>query len=145
VRYHGYIFAIIDESCFEYFTAFQPTFQYQENEIAMKSHSLLNAFKSNTSAFGAWVTLPGTFLARSVALASPHLSWIVIDCEHGLVPLIPDVAEIIAVTNNIRKQPGDLPLSTLVRIPATGVSNSSSWQIKHALDAGARGVVIPLV
>jgi 4-hydroxy-2-oxoheptanedioate aldolase len=106
---------------------------------------MLKAFASNGPAFGAWITLPGTFHARSVALASPHLSWIVLDCEHGLVPLVPDVAEIIAVTANITKQPGDIPLTTLVRIPATGVSNSSSWQIKHALDAGARGVVVPLV
>jgi len=111
----------------------------------MKSHSLLTAFESKTPAFGAWITLPGTFLARTVALASPHLSWIVVDCEHGLVPLIPDVAEIVSATENVRRQPGNIPISTLVRIPATGVSNSSSWQIKHALDAGARGVVVPLV
>jgi len=127
------------------FQAFVSILQYQENQIAMNSHSLLNAFKSKTPAFGAWVTLPGIFHARAMALASPHLSWIVVDCEHGLVPLVPNVAEIISATENVRRQPGDIPISTLVRISATGVSNSSSWQIKHALDAGARGVVVPLV
>jgi hypothetical protein len=112
---------------------------------AMASHSLLRAFESNTPAFGVWVTLPGTFHARTVALASPHLSWITIDCEHGLIPLIPDAAATVSAVENVRKSPGDVPISTLVRIPATGVSNSSSWQIKYALDAGARGVVVPLV
>lgn len=111
----------------------------------MKSHSLLSAFESKTPAFGAWVTLPGTFHARTVALASPHLSWITVDCEHGLVPLVPDVAEIVSAVESARKCSTDIPISTLVRIPATGVSNSSSWQIKHALDAGARGVLVPLV
>ena len=111
----------------------------------MTSHSLLNAFRSNKPAFGVWVTLPGTFHARTVAFASPHLSWVTIDCEHGLVPLVPDVAGIVSVIESVRRQPGDPPISTLVRIPATGVSNSSSWQIKYALDAGARGVVLPLV
>jgi 4-hydroxy-2-oxoheptanedioate aldolase len=111
----------------------------------MASHSLLRAFESNTPAFGVWVTLPGTFHARTVALASPHLSWITIDCEHGLIPLIPDAAATVSAVENVRKSPGDVPISTLVRIPATGVSNSSSWQIKYALDAGARGVVVPLI
>jgi len=119
--------------------------QYQDDLIEMKSHTFLRALESKTPAFGAWVTLPGTFHARSVALASPHLSWITIDCEHGLIPLVPDVAEIVLAIESARKKPGDIPISTLVRIPATGVSNSSSWQIKHALDAGARGVLVPLV
>lgn len=111
----------------------------------MTSHTLLSAFQSDIPAFGAWVTLPGTFAARTVALASPHLSWIVVDCEHGLVPLVPDVAGIVSAVESVRRKPGDIPISTLVRIPATGVSNSSSWQIKYALDAGARGVVVPLI
>ncbi|EED85839.1 predicted protein [Postia placenta Mad-698-R] len=37
--------------------------------------------------------------------------------------------------------------SVLVRIPATGpcADGSASWQIKYVLDAGARGVLVPLV
>jgi len=114
--------------------------------MAYASHSLLTALRSTTRkpAFGAWLTLPGTFHARTVAQAGiPHLSWIVVDCEHGLIPLVPGAAECVNAIESVKT--GGEPLSTIVRIPATGVTASSSWQIKHALDAGARGVLVPLV
>ncbi|KAF9524356.1 Pyruvate/Phosphoenolpyruvate kinase-like domain-containing protein [Crepidotus variabilis] len=111
----------------------------------MATHALLNAFKSKTPAFGAWLTLPGAFHARTMAQASPHLSWIVIDCEHGLVPLIPGVAEAVSAIESAGNSTNAPPVSAIVRIPATGVTASSSWQIKHALDGGARGILVPLV
>ncbi|KAF5324155.1 hypothetical protein D9619_011309 [Psilocybe cf. subviscida] len=110
----------------------------------MSTHPLLNAFKANKAAFGAWLTLPGVFHARTIAQASPHLSWIVIDCEHGLVPLVPGAAESIASIQATRKDGVSAP-SCIVRIPATGITTSTSWQIKNALDAGAQGVIVPMV
>ena len=109
----------------------------------MASHSLLQALKANKPAFGAWLTLPGLFHARTVAQASPHLSWIAIDCEHGLIPLVPGAAESIAGMQGVSRN-GVGP-SPIVRISATGVAVSSSWQIKNALDAGARGIIAPMV
>lgn len=106
----------------------------------MASTALLNSFKANKPAFGAWLTLPGSFHARAVAQATPHLSWIVIDCEHGLVPLHPGAAETIHAISATRYAP-----SSIVRIPSTGVSSSTSWQIKYALDGGAQGVIVPMV
>jgi len=108
----------------------------------MATHSLLNAFKTNEPAFGAWLTTPGIFHARTVAQASHHLSWVVVDCEHGLVPLVPGAAESISAIHGA--VPNGAP-SAIVRIPATGVSQSTSWQIKYALDAGARGILVPMV
>jgi 4-hydroxy-2-oxoheptanedioate aldolase len=110
----------------------------------MSAHPLLQAFKANKAAFGAWLTLPGVFHARTIAQASPHLSWIVIDCEHGLVPLVPGAAESIASIQATRKA-GVNPPSVIVRVPGTGITTSTSWQIKNALDAGAQGVIIPMV
>ena len=110
--------------------------------LVMASHPLLRAFKANVPAFGAWLALPGTFHARTVARASPHLSWIVIDCEHGLIPLVPGAAESIVAIQGAKSGGGP---SAIVRIPATGISASSSWQIKHALDGGANGILVPLV
>ncbi|KAG1808920.1 Pyruvate/Phosphoenolpyruvate kinase-like domain-containing protein [Suillus subaureus] len=95
----------------------------------------------NSPAFGAWITLPGVLNARAVAQASPHLSWVMIDCEHGLTSLQPGAAESIQAITGL----GPNAPSPLVRIPATGFSNSTSWQIKYALDAGARGVLVPMV
>ncbi|KAJ7484801.1 Pyruvate/Phosphoenolpyruvate kinase-like domain-containing protein [Mycena galericulata] len=108
----------------------------------MATHALLNAFKANTPAFGVWLTSPGFFHARTVAQASPKLSWVLIDCEHGLTSVGPGFSESVAAIHGAR--PANAP-SALVRIPATGVSASTSWQIKHALDAGARGVLVPMV
>ncbi|GLB38904.1 putative phosphoenolpyruvate pyruvate domain-containing protein [Lyophyllum shimeji] len=111
--------------------------------MASASNTLLNAFKANKTAFGVWLTTKGYFHARTVAQASPHLSWIVLDCEHGLIPLVPDAAESIAAIHSA--VPGGAGPSAVVRIPATGVSGSTSWQIKYALDAGARGILVPMV
>ncbi|KAH8075991.1 Phosphoenolpyruvate/pyruvate domain-containing protein [Cristinia sonorae] len=109
----------------------------------MASHPLLRAFQASKPAFGAWITLPGVWAIRTVAAASPHLSWLVIDCEHGLTPLQPGVAESVAAVAAL----GPNAPSPLVRIPATGAcaDGSGNWQIKYALDAGARGIVVPMV
>ncbi|KAF7972782.1 hypothetical protein HWV62_17054 [Athelia sp. TMB] len=101
----------------------------------MATHPLLCAFRSSTPAFGAWISLPGSLVARCVAKSSPHLSWVVFDCEHGAITLQPGATEAIQAIGV------DGP-SVIVRVPATGASDSTSWQIKYALDAGARGVLV---
>lgn len=109
----------------------------------MVTHPLLQAVRSSKPAFGAWLTIPSIWTARVAVLASPHLSWVVLDCEHGLLPLQPGVAETIAAISDL----GSSPPSVLVRIAATGscADGSASWQIKHVLDAGARGIIVPVV
>ena len=106
-------------------------------------HPLLTAFRASKPAFGAWLTLPGFLAARTAAAASPHLSWVVIDCEHGMTALHPGAGESV---NAIAGLGPDAP-STIVRIPATGpcAEGSASWQIKYALDQGARGILVPMV
>jgi 4-hydroxy-2-oxoheptanedioate aldolase len=91
-------------------------------------------------AFGMWLALPGSFHARTVAQATPHASFILIDCEHGLVPLHNGAAETINAVASTKNAP-----SCLVRIPATGATTSTSWQIKYALDAGAQGIMVPMI
>lgn len=111
----------------------------------MSPHALLSLFQTCKPAFGLWLSTPSVFHARMVARASPHLSWILIDCEHGLISLVPGVAETIMAIQAATSDRQDGGPSVIVRIPATGVSTSTSWQIKHALDAGARGVLVPFV
>ncbi|KAI0360806.1 Phosphoenolpyruvate/pyruvate domain-containing protein [Trametes cingulata] len=107
------------------------------------THPLLTAFRASKPAFGAWLTLPGFLSARTAASASPHLSWVVIDCEHGATPLQPGAAESVHAIAGL----GPHAPSTIVRIPATGAcaDGSAGWQIKYVLDAGARGVLVPMV
>ena len=107
------------------------------------THPLLHAFRTSKPAFGAWLTLPGALNARAAASASPHLSWLVVDCEHGMTSLHPGAGEAVAAIAGLGP---DAP-SALVRIPATGAcaDGSAAWQIKYVLDQGARGVVVPMV
>ncbi|KAF8510278.1 Pyruvate/Phosphoenolpyruvate kinase-like domain-containing protein [Gautieria morchelliformis] len=118
------------------------------------AHSLLRTLRATTPAFGAWLTLPSVHTARQIALAgrTSGLSWVCIDCEHGLTALVPGVAETIAAVTSLPPSSGD-PAGTqnpsvLVRVPAPGLEHSgpsTSHQIKHALDAGAHGIIVPMV
>ncbi|CCM06807.1 uncharacterized protein FIBRA_09108 [Fibroporia radiculosa] len=109
----------------------------------MAAHRLKSAFHALKPAFGAWITLPGALNIRTVSLSSPHLSWVLIDCEHGMTSLHPGASESIQAVSGLGP---DAP-STIVRIPATGAcaDGSVAWQIKYVLDAGARGVLVPMV
>ncbi|TBU27372.1 Phosphoenolpyruvate/pyruvate domain-containing protein [Dichomitus squalens] len=111
--------------------------------VAHLAHPLLHALRASKPAFGAWITLPGALNARAAASASPHLSWVVIDCEHGLTGLHPGAGDSVHAIAGLGP---DAP-STIVRIPATGAcaDGSASWQIKYVLDQGARGVLVPMV
>lgn len=54
--------------------------------------------------------------------------------------MVPGAAETVAAIHGAR---GTMEgPSAIVRIPATSVSDSTSWQIKYALDAGARGLFL---
>ncbi|GJJ13073.1 hypothetical protein Clacol_007323 [Clathrus columnatus] len=120
----------------------------------MPVHSLLRAFRSSKPAFGAWLTFPTAHTARQVILAGrPNgLSWVCIDCEHGLTSLVPGVAETVAAISSVPTNTADNDLllnpSILVRIPAPGIQHSTpstAHQIKLALDAGAQGIIVPMV
>ncbi|KAK2467208.1 hypothetical protein APHAL10511_000757 [Amanita phalloides] len=104
----------------------------------MAHHSLRTALNSGKPAFGVRLVNPGYFHARTVAQSSPRLVWVLVDCEHGLISLVPGASESVAGI-------ASSSASAIVRIPATGGSDSTSWQIKHALDSGAHGVLVPMV
>ncbi|KAJ8091056.1 hypothetical protein PM082_024665 [Marasmius tenuissimus] len=107
--------------------------------MAVTSHnSLFDAFSAKKPVFGTFLSHGSFYHARIVTQASPHMSFVVIDCEHGLTPLNPGVAEQVAAI-----QAEGVP--ALVRVPATGESTGTGWQIKYCLDAGAKGVIVPMV
>ncbi|KAJ7136738.1 Pyruvate/Phosphoenolpyruvate kinase-like domain-containing protein, partial [Mycena epipterygia] len=101
--------------------------------------SLSKAFKTHKPAFGVWLTSPGFFHARTVAQASSKVSWILIDCDQGLASGIPVLSESIAAIHSANGP------SALVRIQAAGGSSNTRREIMHALDAGARGVLVPMI
>lgn len=81
-------------------------------------------------AIGGWLALGSPFAAE--LLAAQRLDYLVIDCQHGLVGHEAMVA-ILGVISRMRPVP-------LVRVP----SNDHVW-IARALDAGAEGVIVPMV
>ncbi|MET4157632.1 aldolase/citrate lyase family protein [Agromyces sp. PvR057] len=81
---------------------------------------------------GAWSML-GTSAAASV-MARIGADWLVLDAQHGLYDDRSVVESLALLTA------GGMAETTHVRVP----HNSASW-IGRALDAGARGVIVPMV
>ncbi|KAF8922124.1 Phosphoenolpyruvate/pyruvate domain-containing protein [Mucidula mucida] len=85
---------------------------------------------SGKPAAGAWLTLPSTAIARTIA-NTQNISWVLIDGEHGLIneTHFYDLANAIASSG----------ASPIIRVPA-----EESWLIKRALDTGAHGLMVPM-
>ncbi|KAL6247054.1 hypothetical protein RBB50_006362 [Rhinocladiella similis] len=80
--------------------------------------------------FGAWQMLPGQYVSR--AIAQSGFDWVLIDCEHGAIS-DKEMHEAIHAVASCGASP-------IVRTPSL-----DSWFIKRALDAGAHGVLLPLL
>ncbi len=82
------------------------------------------------TAIGGWLALGSSFAAE--LLAAERLDYVVIDCQHGLVGY-ERMTEILGVL-------GRMDPATFVRVPAL----EGGWA-GRALDAGAEGIIVPLV
>ncbi len=92
--------------------------------------SLREQWKAGKATFGAWCTIPSSWTAE-VAARSGH-DWVCIDTQHGLIGydvMLPMLQAISA---------GGVP--SFVRVPW-----NEPGSIMKALDAGAGGVVVPMV
>ena len=74
--------------------------------------------------------LPGTNLSRTLARAGPD--WICIDTEHGNIS-DDHMHECVAAV-------ASCGVSPVVRVAA-----NEAWMVKRALDAGAHGIIVPLI
>ena len=88
------------------------------------------AWAEGRTAYGAWIMLSGPAGAEMVA--SMGFDYICVDCQHGLIAY-EGMRDILLAVNG-------LPISTLVRVPS-----GDDWWIGKALDAGAEGIIVPLV
>ncbi|KAI0022434.1 Phosphoenolpyruvate/pyruvate domain-containing protein [Xylariomycetidae sp. FL0641] len=92
---------------------------------------LKSAFAKNGSAsMGLWQTLPGQNVSRILARAG--VDWVMVDCEHGNIDDAAMHEAVPAIAS--------CGVSPLVRIP-----DMQGWMVKRALDAGAHGILIPLL
>lgn len=95
------------------------------------ANRLKTALKSGKPSFGAWQGIPGSNFSRIMA-RTPGIDWICVDCEHGQISddgMHEAVAAIAACG-----------VSPVVR-----VQEGQHWMIKRALDAGAHGIIVPLL
>jgi 4-hydroxy-2-oxoheptanedioate aldolase len=97
----------------------------------MRTNHVKARLRAGEPAYGLWMSLPGVPQAR--LLARVGFDWIAIDAEHSHTDLSTLAATIAAIADAGTCAP-------LVRLPA----NSVEW-FKWALDAGAWGVIVPMV
>ena len=92
--------------------------------------NLPNKFTSGSTAFGCWLKVPSSITAEIAALSG--FDYVCIDMQHGFS----DRNDLIPMLQAIQPHTHQ----ALVRVP----SNEPSV-ISWALDAGATGVIVPLV
>jgi 4-hydroxy-2-oxoheptanedioate aldolase len=102
-----------------------------EKEDVMRTNHVKEKLNLGEPALGAWLSLPGTTTAR--VMARLGFDWLVVDMEHSACnPTL--MAEMVATIADAGT------CAPIVRVP----TNSVEW-FKWALDAGAWGVIVPMV
>ncbi len=96
----------------------------------MKTNRLLDLFRSHQSAVAGWVSLDSAYAAELIGASG--FDAVVIDCQHGMAGHAQMVAMLQA-------------LSHTAAVPLVRVSQNNLAEINRALDAGAYGVICPLV
>ena len=89
-----------------------------------------NLFNDNEVALGSWITLAHPAVAEIMANAG--FDWLAIDLEHSVIS-IREAEELIRV----------IELSNVV--PLVRLTSNNSDLIKRVMDAGAHGIIVPMV
>ncbi|MBD3648224.1 MAG: 2,4-dihydroxyhept-2-ene-1,7-dioic acid aldolase [Pseudomonadales bacterium] len=96
----------------------------------MRANHVLRAWRDDKQTIGAWLSIDSSYAAESMAHAG--FDWVCLDMQHGML----DYADVKIM----------LPaISTTSTIPFVRVPWNEPYEIMKVLDAGAYGVVIPLV
>jgi len=96
----------------------------------LKKNRVKELWREGKAAVGTWLVLGSPITAEIVA--SMEFDWVVIDTEHGSID--------IGMTQTIIQA-----ISTTNTVPMVRVPWNDPMSIKRALDAGAYGLVIPMV
>lgn len=97
---------------------------------AMKPNYVLRSWRSGGQTLGAWLDSADAFTAEN--MGAMGWDWLVVDLQHGLL----DYSDMVPMLQAI---------STTNTVPFVRVPWRDTWQIDRALDAGAMGVIVPLV
>jgi 2-keto-3-deoxy-L-rhamnonate aldolase RhmA len=99
-------------------------------DAAMTPTTLREKLANGTLALGSWITIGHPAVAEIMAKAG--FDWLVVDLEHSVISI--DVAGDLIRTIDL------CGVSPLVRL-----TSNNPDQIKRVLDAGAHGIVVPMV
>lgn len=98
--------------------------------MTVNVNRIKQAWSSSRPAFGFWSTIPDSFGIELIA--GVDLDYVCVDQQHGVV----DYASMVSMVRTI-KSAGAAPI---VRVPY-----NEPWLLMRALDAGALGVIVPMV
>ena len=96
----------------------------------MRENTALSAWQRDEQTIGLWLSLANTYSAE--VMANLGFDWVCVDMQHGLIDY----------TDLVRMLPA---ISTSNATPLVRVPWNEPYEIMKALDAGASGVIIPLV
>ena len=96
----------------------------------MRPNKMLRAWRAGDKTIGAWLSSPSAHTAE--AMAHVGFDWLCVDMQHGAI----DYADAVGMMRAI---------STTETVPIVRVPWNDSATIMKVLDAGAYGVIIPLV
>ena len=96
----------------------------------MRRNGVREAWAAGRPALGAWLVIPSAFSAEIIAHGG--FDWVCVDMQHGVI----DYAQMVTMLQAV----ASTDVTPLVRVP---------WNepaiIGKTLDAGARGVIVPMV
>ncbi|MCR9140724.1 MAG: aldolase/citrate lyase family protein [bacterium] len=95
-----------------------------------KAIEIKQALKSGKPSIGSWMQIPDSSVAEIMGAAG--YDWVAVDLEHGLFSkgLLPDIFRALELGGTV---------------PVARVGLNEALGIKHALEAGARGVIVPMI
>ena len=96
----------------------------------MRENTSLAAWQRGEQTIGLWLSLANAYSAE--AMSKLGFDWVCVDMQHGLIDYTDLVNMLPAISNS--------SATPLVRVPW-----NEPYEIMKALDAGAYGVIIPMV
>jgi len=92
--------------------------------------NIRNSLISNNSSVGSWIQIPNSSVAEIMGQAG--YDWVAIDLEHGSisVEILPDLFRALELGNTL---------------PLVRLAQGHPKDCKQALDAGAGGVIVPMI
>lgn len=96
----------------------------------MRENKALNAWREDKQTIGCWLSLANTYSAE--AISKLGFDWVCVDLQHGMIDY-PDLANMLPAISTSDATP-------IVRVPW-----NEPYEIMKVLDAGAYGVIVPMV